>query len=54
MVFINGAWVLAPIGGAIGYFAAKKIGKNKKQKIEEEKIKQYGNQINNQKWENKE
>ena len=37
MVFINGAWVLAPIGGVIGYFAAKKLAKNKNQKIEQEK-----------------
>ena len=53
MVFINGAWVLAPLGGAIGYFAAKKLAKNKKQKIEQEKIKKYGEQINNQTRENK-
>lgn len=53
MVFINGAWVLAPIGGAIGYFAAKKLAKNKDQKIEQEKIKKYGEQINNQTRENK-
>ena len=53
MVFINGAWVLAPIGGVIGYFAAKKLAKNKDQKIEQEKIKKYGEQINNQTRENK-
>ena len=53
MVFINGAWVLAPIGGVIGYFAAKKLAKNKNQKNEQEKIKIYGEQINNQKRENK-
>ena len=53
MVFINGAWVLAPLGGAIGYFAAKKLAKNKKQKIEQDKIKKYGEQINNQTRENK-
>jgi heme exporter protein D len=53
MVFINGAWVLAPLGGAIGYFAAKKLAKNKKQKIEQEKIKKYGEEINNQTRENK-
>lgn len=53
MVFINGAWVLAPIGGVIGYFAAKKLAKNKNQKIEQEKIKKYGEQINNQTRENK-
>ena len=53
MVFINGAWVLAPIGGVIGYFAAKKLAKNKNQKNEQEKIKKYGEQINNQTRENK-
>jgi uncharacterized membrane protein len=53
MVFINGAWVLAPIGGVIGFFAAKKLAKNKNQKIEQEKIKKYGEQINNQTRENK-
>tara|TARA_A100001037_G_scaffold302604_1_gene334583 strand:+ start:465 stop:1124 length:660 start_codon:yes stop_codon:yes gene_type:complete len=53
MVFINGAWVLAPIGGVIGYFAAKKLAKNKNQKIEQQKIKKYGEQINNQTRENK-
>ena len=53
MVFINGAWVLAPIGGVIGYFAAKKLSNNKNQKIEQEKIKKYGEQINNQTRENK-
>ena len=53
MVFINGAWVLAPIGGVIGYFAVKKLAKNKNQKIEQEKIKKYGEQINNQTRENK-
>ena len=53
MVFINGAWVLAPIGGVIGYFAAKKLAKNKNQKIEQEKIKKYGEKINNQTRENK-
>ena len=47
MVFINGAWVLAPVGGLIGYFAAKKFAKNKKQKVEHEKIKEYGEKINN-------
>ena len=53
MVFINGAWVLAPLGGAIGYFAAKKLAKNKKQKFEQEKIKKYGEEINNQTRKNK-
>ena len=26
MVFINGAWVLAPVGGILGYYAAKGFG----------------------------
>ena len=46
MVFINGAWVLAPLGGVLGYWAAKKINKNKDQKKELEKIKAYGEKIN--------
>ena len=46
MVFINGAWVLAPVGGILGYFAAKKLAKKKEQQNEREKIKQYGEKIN--------
>ena len=46
MVFINGAWVLAPVGGILGYFAAKKLAKKKEQQIEREKIKKYGEKIN--------
>lgn len=46
MVFINGAWVLAPVGGILGYFAAKKIAKKKEEKLEHEKIKEYGEKIN--------
>ena len=42
MVFINGAWVLAPGGGLLGYYASKKLAKKK----EQEKIKQYGEKIN--------
>ena len=42
MVFINGAWVLAPVGGLLGYYAAKKLAKKK----EQEKIKKYGEKIN--------
>ena len=45
MVFINGAWVLAPVGGILGYFAAKKLAK-KEEKLEHEKIKEYGEKIN--------
>ena len=33
MVFINGAWVLAPVGGILGYFAAKKLAKKKRREI---------------------
>ena len=39
MVFINGAWVLAPVGGILGYFAAKKIAKKKKRNQSTKKIK---------------
>ena len=46
MVFINGAWVLAPVGGILGYFAAKKLAKKKEEKLEHEKIKEYGEKIN--------
>ena len=46
MVFINGAWVLAPVGGILGYFAAKKIAKKKEEKLEHEKNKEYGEKIN--------
>ena len=46
MVFINGAWVLAPVGGLLGYYAAKKLAKKKEQEKEQEKIKQYGEKIN--------
>ena len=46
MVFINGAWVLAPVGGLLGYYAAKKLAKKKEQEKEQEKIKRYGEKIN--------
>ena len=46
MVFLNGAWVLAPVGGILGYFAAKKLAKKKEEKLEHEKIKEYGEKIN--------
>ena len=46
MVFINGAWGLAPVGGLLGYYAAKKLSKKKEQEKEQEKIKQYGEKIN--------
>ena len=46
MVFINGAWVLAPVGGLLGYYAAKKLAKKKEQEKEQEKIKHYGEKIN--------
>ena len=46
MVFINGAWVLAPVGGLLGYYAAKKLAKKKEEKEELQKIKAYGEKIN--------
>ena len=46
MVFLNGAWVLAPIGGLLGYIAVKKINKKKEEKEEQKKIKEYGENIN--------
>jgi len=46
MVFINGAWVLAPVGGLLGYYVAKKLAKKKEHEKEKEKIKQYGEKIN--------
>tara|TARA_B100000965_G_C19498304_1_gene716248 strand:+ start:321 stop:980 length:660 start_codon:yes stop_codon:yes gene_type:complete len=46
MVFINGAWVLAPVGGLLGYYAAKKLAKKKEEKEELQKIKAYGERIN--------
>lgn len=48
MVFINGAWVLAPIGGLLGYIAVKKINKKKEEEEEHKKIKEYGENINDQ------
>ncbi|MDC6465272.1 hypothetical protein PQZ38_00790 [Pelagibacteraceae bacterium] len=54
MVFVNGGWVLAGIGGLVGYLGVKAFKKNKATKEERariikeehEKIKAYGNQIN--------
>ena len=54
MVFVNGGWVLAGIGGLIGYLGVKAYKKNKatkeeREKIikeEQEKIKAYGEKIN--------
>ena len=46
MVFINGAWVLAPLGGALGYWAAKKLNKKRDQQKELQKIQAYGEKIN--------
>jgi uncharacterized protein YcfJ len=48
MVFINGAWVLAPVGGLLGYYVAKKLAKKKEEKKELQKIKAYGEKINQQ------
>ena len=38
MVFINGAWVLAPVGGLLGYYAAKKLAKKKSKKKSKKKL----------------
>ena len=54
MVFVNGGWVLAGIGGLVGYLGVKAFKKSKATKEErariikeeQEKIKAYGNQIN--------
>jgi len=54
MVFVNGGWVLAGIGGLVGYLGVKAYKKNKVTKEEREriikeeqaKIKAYGEKIN--------
>ena len=54
MVFVNGGWVLAGIGGLVGYLGVKAFKKHKatkeeREKIikeEQEKIKAYGEKIN--------
>jgi len=46
MVFINGAWVLAPVGGVLGYFAEKKLAKKKEEKLKNDKIKEHEEKIN--------
>ena len=54
MVFVNGGWVLAGIGGLVGYLGVKAYKKNKVTKEEreriikeeQEKIKAYGERIN--------
>ena len=54
MVFVNGGWVLAGIGGLVGYLGVKAFKKNKATKEErariikeeQEKIKAYGEKIN--------
>ena len=54
MVFVNGGWVLAGIGGLVGYLGVKAFKKHKatkeeREKIiqeEQEKIKSYGATIN--------
>tara|TARA_R110000822_G_scaffold132892_1_gene270170 strand:+ start:2350 stop:3006 length:657 start_codon:yes stop_codon:yes gene_type:complete len=53
MVFINGAWVLAPVGGVLGYFAAKKLAKKKEEKLKNEKIKKEHEEKINQETKNK-
>ena len=54
MVFLNGGWVLAGIGGLVGYLGVKAFKKHKATKEEREriiqeereKIKAYGEKIN--------
>jgi len=54
MVFINGGWVLAGVGGLVGYLGVKAFKKHKATKEEreriikeeQEKIKAYGEKIN--------
>ena len=48
MVFVNGGWVLAGVGAAVGYLGVKAFKKKKIEKKEQEKIKEYVEKINNQ------
>ena len=48
MVFVNGGWVLAGVGAAVGYLGVKAFKKRKIEKKEQEKIKDYVEKINNQ------
>ena len=48
MVFVNGGWVLAGVGAAVGYLGVKAFKKRKIEKKEKEKIKEYVEKINNQ------
>ena len=46
MVFINGGWVLAGVGAAVGYLGVKAFKKRKNEKKEHQKIKDYVDRIN--------
>jgi len=48
MVFVNGGWVLAGVGAAVGYLGVKAFKKRKIEKKEQEKIREYVEKINNQ------
>ena len=45
-VALNGGIVLAGVGALVGFLGVKAFKKNKDEKIEQEKIKQYGEKIN--------
>ena len=45
MVFVNGGWVLAGVGGTVGYLGVKAF-KKEKMKKEHQKIKDYVDRIN--------
>ena len=47
MVFVNGGWVLAGVGAAVGYLGVKAFKKRRIEKKEQEKIKEYVEKINN-------
>lgn len=46
MVFVNGGWVLAGVGAAVGYLGVKAFKKRKNEKKEHLKIKDYVDRIN--------
>ena len=45
-VALNGGIVLAGVGALVGFLGVKAFKKNKDEKTEQEKIKQYGEKIN--------
>ena len=46
MVFVNGGWVLAGVGAAVGYLGVKAFKKRKNEKKEHQKIRDYVDRIN--------